>query len=157
MAAPQEVTAHGNPPVPPAGSARGQLSFEFQRVSRRKRPGHNKPARDISAPPHFDVANPAANYCGRVFADARTSPYRVITSVSFAGLGTPPATTSATSRKYCTPISGVRMMSARAGLACGLLKAWTEPRGVYIRSPGGAPERVCFNIAVRRVRRNPRT
>src|SRR6185436_1353768 len=71
------------------------------------------------------------------FGAAGTSPYPRMTSRSFTTSGGPPALTiSPTSWKYCSPMSGVIVTSARAVAAPGLLKWCTDPRGVDIHSPG---------------------
>src|SRR6266542_3354814 len=66
------------------------------------------------------VEREVRRHCG---ADG-TSPYRLMTATSAALSGGPPAfATAATSLKYWAPMSGDRMISARATLSNGLEKA----------------------------------
>src|SRR5437667_4804448 len=75
--------------------------------------------------------------CGAPGGAAGTNPKLCIVAMSLARSGGPPALMiDATSRKYCGPMSGVLITSARATTVCGLLKAWTMPRGVAMESPG---------------------
>ena len=58
------------------------------------------------------------------FGAGTTRPYRFMTARSAVLSGGPPElTTSATSRKYCAPMSGVLNISTRANSPCGLLNA----------------------------------
>ena len=63
-------------------------------------------------------------FLGRHFGAGGTSPYRLMTATSAALSGGPPAfATAATSLKYWAPMSGDRMISARAMLSNGLENA----------------------------------
>lgn len=66
-----------------------------------------------------------------------TRPYRCITAINAALSGGPPALiTVATSSNYFGPMSGARVISARATLLNGFEKPCTEPLGVRMVWPG---------------------